>query len=628
MANTSSGLSMSIKIIDNFSSVIKKMDTQLNDFDKTLQRTANDVDRLEKSIKNLSNSPAASVLSNKSGSSGTSVFNLQNLASALYIFKQIFEFASAIVNKMTESVDTVLSQKSRLGLYNTSGYGTGQVYQYVAQTALQSRSDMGATAELVNRLLAAGVYQGEGSTFKTIDTVGLINKALVASGGNTKEVQSVLLQLSQGLAQGQLQGQELKAIRQYVPYLGNIIVEGLNKQGLGQYTLGDLKDLGADNELTTDRVLKSIELMADKINEDFEKMPKTWGQAMTNLNTLWLSFLNLLNESDSGVQILYDTMWEFTDFLSSSGATEFWENMALAANTFFTLASMGLDLVLQGLQWLIEHIDAVIGVASILFTIMAIGWIAMNWQILAVLLILFAVVNAFDTLGISGIQILATIVGGVAVLIEIIKSLAEGIENGLCAAFYTAEAVASAVFAIILSAIYVVASALDKVFGTELAAGVNSSFEKYRDNAVESFRKANEALQPDGEPEDWGKVYDEAYNKVMGIQDTVDSFKETMKNIGSPGSAGILDDLSSNGAVNTNVTGGKLDAAGEVDLSNEDIQLLRDIAAREYLINISTSSPVVTNNFGDIRETADINRIIEELARMADEELATSVVAG
>lgn len=677
--SSSGGINLAIKLMDGVSSTLKNIDQQNRITQQELNRTAQSVDRLSQSMQRFQTSMSKDTLQRRynnekrirlqaqsnlerdnrkyeyeqlrhqnkleeieakrelygrrnAGDSGVSAFNLHNLASALYIFKSIYDFTAKIVTALAESIDEVISQKARLGLYNTSGYSTGQMYQYLAKTALGSRSDMSATAELTNRLLAAGVYSGEGATVKTIDTVGLINKALVASGGNTKEVQSVLLQLSQGLAQGQLQGQELKAIRQYAPYLGNIIIEGLNKQGLGQYSLGDLKELGSGGELTTERVLKSIELMANKINEDFEKMPKTWGQAMTNLNTLWSSFLNLLDESNSGIQILYDTMWNFTDYLSSSDASEFWENLALAANTFFTLASMGLDLIAQGLMWLVNNIDAVIGVASILFTIMGIGWVATHWQVLAVLGVLYVLIKVFDNLGVSGISVLAGIIGVVAVLIEIIKSLAEGIENGLCAAFYTVQAVAYTVFSTILSAVYAVASALDSVFGTDLATGVNTAFEGYRDKAVESFKKANEALTPDKEARDWGEVYDEAYNRVMGIQDSVASFKGTMSNIGSPGSMGALDTLgdlsSTNGALDTNVTGGKLDSAGEVDLSDEDIQLLRDIAAREYLINISTSAPVMTNNFGDIRETADINRIMEELARMADEELATSVVAG
>lgn len=674
-SSSSGGINLAIKLMDGVSSTLKNIDQQNRITQQELNRTAQAVDRLSQSMYRFQTNMGKDTLQRRynnerrlrlqaqnnlerdnrqyeyeqlrhqnkleeiedkrelygrrnAGDSGVSAFNLHNLASALYIFKSIYDFTAKIVTALAESIDDVISQKARLGLYNTSGYSTGQMYQYLAKTALGSRSDMSATAELTNRLLAAGVYSGEGATVKTIDTVGLINKALVASGGNTKEVQSVLLQLSQGLAQGQLQGQELKAIRQYAPYLGNIIIEGLNKQGLGQYSLGDLKELGAGGELTTERVLKSIELMANKINEDFEKMPKTWGQAMTNLNTLWSSFLNLLDESNSGIQILYDTMWNFTDYLSSSDASEFWENLALAANTFFTLASMGLDLVAQGLMWLVNNIDAVIGVASILFTIMAIGWVATHWQILAVLGALYVLVQVFDAFGISGIQILATIIGVLAVVISTVQRLATAISWSLVAAFQTLGSIALGILGSIAQAIGKILDALGIDWGGTLldwGRGLDSKSEVLNKQSKENWAKAGEALFGG---KSVTETFTDAYDQIMGIQDGVDSFKETMKNLGSPGGAGILDNLSSNGAVNTNVKGGKLDSAGKVDLSDEDIQLLRDIAAREYLINISTSAPVMTNNFGDIRETADINRIMEELARMADEELATSVVAG
>lgn len=677
--SSSGGINLAIKLMDGVSSTLKNIDQQNRITQQELNKTAQAVDRLSQSMQRFQTSMSKDTLQRRynnerrirlqaqsnlerdnrqyeyeqlrhqnkleeigakrelygrrnAGDGGISAFNLHNLASALYIFKSIYDFTAKIVTALAKSIDEVISQKARLGLYNTSGYSTGQMYQYLAKTALGSRSDMSATAELTNRLLAAGVYSGEGATVKTIDTVGLINKALVASGGNTKEVQSTLLQLSQGLAQGQLQGQELKAIRQYAPYLGNIIIEGLNKQGLGQYSLGDLKELGAGGELTTERVLKSIELMANKINEDFEKMPKTWGQAMTNLNTLWSSFLNLLDESNSGIQILYDTMWSFTDYLSSSDANEFWENLALAANTFFTLASMGLDLVAQGLMWLVNNIDAVIGVASILFTIMGIGWVAMHWQVLAVLGALYVLVQVFDAFGISGIQILATIIGVLAVVISTVQRLATAISSSLVAAFQTLGSVALGILSSIATAIGKILDALGIDWGGALidwGRSAGSKSEVLTKQSEENWAKAGEALFGG---KSVTETFTDAYDQIMGIQDGVDSFKETMKNIGSPGTIGTLDSLgdlsSTNGALDTNVKGGKLDSAGKVDLSDEDIQLLRDIAAREYLINISTSAPVMTNNFGDIRETADINRIMEELARMADEELATSVVAG
>ena len=64
----------------------------------------------------------------------------------------------------------------------------------------------------------------------------------------------------------------------------------------------------------------------------------------------------------------------------------------------------------------------------------------------------------------------------------------------------------------------------------------------------------------------------------------------------------------------------------DVDISDEDLQLLRDVAARDYLLTLQTSTPQVNNTFGDIKETADVNKILEVIQDMVDEQLAVSLV--
>jgi hypothetical protein len=78
------------------------------------------------------------------------------------------------------------------------------------------------------------------------------------------------------------------------------------------------------------------------------------------------------------------------------------------------------------------------------------------------------------------------------------------------------------------------------------------------------------------------------------------------------------------------VDGGDLDSVGsiksDVDISDEDLKLLRDIAAREFLLNLKTVTPQVDVKFGDVHETADVDKILEVIQDMVDEELATSLV--
>ena len=47
----------------------------------------------------------------------------------------------------------------------------------------------------------------------------------------------------------------------------------------------------------------------------------------------------------------------------------------------------------------------------------------------------------------------------------------------------------------------------------------------------------------------------------------------------------------------------------EVDISDEDLKMLKDIANRDYMLNYKHITPNVNINFGDVRETADVNAI-------------------
>lgn len=69
-------------------------------------------------------------------------------------------------------------------------------------------------------------------------------------------------------------------------------------------------------------------------------------------------------------------------------------------------------------------------------------------------------------------------------------------------------------------------------------------------------------------------------------------------------------------------SGGKL----PVEMSNEDLKYLRDIAEREYINKFSTATlaPNVVFNFGDVHETADVEKIKGTIEMMMREEIAVA----
>lgn len=75
--------------------------------------------------------------------------------------------------------------------------------------------------------------------------------------------------------------------------------------------------------------------------------------------------------------------------------------------------------------------------------------------------------------------------------------------------------------------------------------------------------------------------------------------------------------VDANGNVPVDVKKGK-----EVEISDEDLKMLKDIATREYMLNYKHITPNVNIKFGDIKETADVNEVKDAIQKMMEEELA------
>ena len=66
----------------------------------------------------------------------------------------------------------------------------------------------------------------------------------------------------------------------------------------------------------------------------------------------------------------------------------------------------------------------------------------------------------------------------------------------------------------------------------------------------------------------------------------------------------------------------KKNSDNEVNISDEDLKMLKDIATREYMLNYKHITPNVNISFGDVRETADVGAVKDAIQKMMEDELA------
>lgn len=147
----------------------------------------------------------------------------------------------------------------------------------------------------------------------------------------------------------------------------------------------------------------------------------------------------------------------------------------------------------------------------------------------------------------------------------------------------------------------------------EFNKGMNT-FETFQDGwASDAFKQGAS----------WGDGIAEKIDNAIGSFDPSKLLGDTLGSLTEGQDFGNGFDMASmidpNGNVPVDV---KKNSDKEVDISDEDLKMLKDIATREYMLNYKHITPNVNIEFGDIKETADVNQVKDAITKMMEEELA------
>lgn len=185
-----------------------------------------------------------------------------------------FEGAKNVLNLSDQLVQTT----ARLNLINDGLQTTEQLQQMIFQSAERSRSSYLDTAKIVARV-GMNAKDAFSSTTEMIAFAEQLNKQFIIAGASTEEMNSALLQLTQGLGSGVLRGEELNAVFESAP---NII------QSIADYMdvpIGKIREMASEGLLTADIVKNAMFAAVDETNAKFNEMPLTFSQ-------IWTSFKN------------------------------------------------------------------------------------------------------------------------------------------------------------------------------------------------------------------------------------------------------------------------------------------------------------------------------------------------
>ena len=178
--------------------------------------------------------------------------------------------------------DTMMNATARINNINDGLYTTSQYLDIIYSSAQRSR---GSFLDMSNSVGKLGTIAGDafGSVNEMIAFTELMNKLFVISGASAAESSNAMYQLTQAMAAGKLQGDEMRSILENAPLLAQKIADKLG------VTKGEIKELGAKGKITADVIKEALFDAADDIEDKFNKMPKTIGQTWTEIKNYALN---------------------------------------------------------------------------------------------------------------------------------------------------------------------------------------------------------------------------------------------------------------------------------------------------------------------------------------------------
>ena len=182
---------------------------------------------------------------------------------------------------------TAMNNRLKLVTQGTESFAAAQ--KNVIDIANSSRQSLSATAELYQRLAMNQAQLGL-SGQEMAGVVKTISQTMAISGTSAQSASAALVQLGQAFAAGTLRGDELNSVLEQAPALAEAIAKGMGK------TVGELRAMGKEGQLTSEAVVNALKSQAGAVQESFEKMTPTIGQALTVVGNRFVALVGKLDD--------------------------------------------------------------------------------------------------------------------------------------------------------------------------------------------------------------------------------------------------------------------------------------------------------------------------------------------
>lgn len=526
--------------------------------------------------------------------------------------------------------DAMTQTTARINLMTGSLEETRQVQQMIYESALRTGTSYLGMSDVVAKLgqRAGDAFNGSAEIVQFAEN---LNKQFVMAGANQQEIASASLQLTQALGAGVLRGQDLNAVFEAAP---NVIQTIADYMGV---PIGKIRDMAADGQITAEIVKDAMLGATDKISEQFDAMPLTWGRAWEDVKS-------------AAVKSMSGAMDEINDILNSDIGKEMLNGLIGSFEVLSDMAGAAVDGLAAGAEFVAENWELVSGVligaaAAIGLSMVAAGfsamaaWLAAAWPLVLIAALIAAAVYGalqagatFEQIG----EVIGTVLGGiyavgynlVADLWNLFAVFAEFFANVLNDPVAAIAYLFFGLLDTILGIVETVANAIDALLKTDISgaiAGFRGQMNDWVDdtfgeNAVKIERMAQ--LDTADAASKGGKIGAELGKKMDDMNFNLDDITGKLGGLGAAGAGGSLGDIGNVGKVGSV---GKIDQ--DVNIADENIKLLRDLSERQYvaLVNLTVPQTNATiNQTVNGGNGSDANAIMNTMTKLLERQHASS----
>lgn len=178
------------------------------------------------------------------------------------------------------------------------------LYKLSQQTGSSYQSNADAFAKLAMSMREAGI-----SARETVGIINVVNKTLSLNGSSAGSAAAFMLQFSQAMASGVLQGDEFRSMMENNGVFAAKLAKQLNTNIAG------LRKMSTEGKLTADVLLRAILGMIEEVDREFGKTPMKISGALQAIRNAWEQIVSESDQASGSTQRLAESFLGLSRYL-------------------------------------------------------------------------------------------------------------------------------------------------------------------------------------------------------------------------------------------------------------------------------------------------------------------------